>query len=136
MRRSFKFGAVFSMCALLGVVAPVRQSAFRGEIMDSYCAQLGSHHAITNIASTNRECTLACVKSGATFVLYDSNTRITYRLDDQRKPYNFAGEHVYVTGTYDAHTNTIHVRSIVGAPTPAVHQLMTAVKGYFARLAL
>lgn len=133
MKKTFKFGAVSSMCLLLGLIAPVRQNTFRGDIMDSYCAQLGSHHAITNIASTDRDCTLACVKSGATFVLYDSNARITYRLDDQRKPYNFAGEHVYITGTYDIRTNTIHVRSIVGAPAPAIHQLITAVKGYFAK---
>lgn len=102
--------------------------------MDSFCAQLGSHHAITNVASSDRDCTLACVKSGATFVLYDSGKRVTYRLDDQRKPYNFAGEEVYVTGTYDARTNTIHVRSILGAPVPVIRQLITAVNGYFHKI--
>ena len=136
MKRSFKFGAVFSMCVVLGVIAPIRQNTFRGAIMDSFCAQLGSHHAITNVASTDRDCTLACVKSGAAFVLYDSDKRITYRLDDQRKPYNFAGEEVYVMGTYDARTNTIKVRSIQAAPVPVIRQLTTAVKGYFAKYAL
>jgi hypothetical protein len=89
-------------------------STYRGEIMDSACAQMGSHDAMEtgHDAKAAKNCTLTCVKAGAKFVLYDKATKTIYKLDDQQKPMQFAGEKVKVTGTLDKATNTIHVTDI------------------------
>jgi uncharacterized protein DUF5818 len=58
---------------------------------------------------------LACVKAGGKFVLYDATRKATYMLDDQEKPQAFAGQKVKVIGTYDKATKTIHVGSIEAA---------------------
>ena len=86
-----------------------KSKSFTGEIMDSNCAKAGAHNPAMGGA---KECTLGCVKGGAKFVLYNPTTKAIYQLDDQKKPEEFAGEKVKVTGTYDAKTKTIHVADI------------------------
>ncbi len=92
--------------------------AFTGEIMDSQCAGMGTHdpggYKMTN-TNTPKDCTLKCVEMGGKFVLQDTAKKITYQLDDQEKPKEFAGQKVKVTGTYDKATNTIHVEKIEAA---------------------
>ena len=87
---------------------------FRGQIMDSACAKMGNHDAGYKMTNTNtaKDCTLACVKAGSKFVLYNSTTKRTYELDNQQKPEEFAGQNVRVVGTYNAKTKTIHVEKI------------------------
>lgn len=87
---------------------------FRGEIMDSACAQMGSHKQMEAKEGTKnaRDCTLACVKNGSTLVLYNPSTKMTYQLSDQDKAKTYAGERVTVKGTYDASSKTITVDSI------------------------
>jgi hypothetical protein len=51
--------------------------------------------------------------NGAQFVLLDGKT--VYGLSDQKTPDNFAGSKVTVTGTLDAKTKTIQVKSIAAA---------------------
>lgn len=102
-----------------------KDKTFTGEIMDSQCAMMGSHEKMEGMHSDMfkkpspaltgpeaRKCTLACVKMGGKFVLYNKATKTTYKLDDQAKPRQFAAEKVKVTGTYDPSTMTIHVASI------------------------
>ncbi len=55
-------------------------------------------------------------KSGTAFVLVDTATKTVYQLDNQKKPKDFAGDKVVVTGTLDLATMTIHVKSIQTAP--------------------
>ena len=82
---------------------------FTGEITDSFCAQ--GHYI--QISKSERSCILTCVKfEGAQFVLYNSETKHIYNLDDQLRPEAFAGQEVTVTGTYDKEAKTIHVISI------------------------
>lgn len=64
---------------------------------------------------TAKACTLGCVKAGAQYVLYDSATKTTYQLDDQKKPEQFAGQEVTVTGNLDPADGTIHVANIKSA---------------------
>jgi hypothetical protein len=90
--------------------APSR--SFTGQIMDSNCAKAGAHNPSMGDA---KACTLACVKGGATFVLYNPSTKAIYQLDDQKKPEAFAGKTVKVTGTYDRASKTIHVSDIADA---------------------
>ncbi|HLH37048.1 MAG TPA: DUF5818 domain-containing protein [Alloacidobacterium sp.] len=87
---------------------------FSGEIMDSTCANMGNHDAGYKMSSTHtpKDCTLACVKSGSKFVLYNSATKTAYQLDNQNKPKEFAGQKVKVIGTYNTGTKTIHVEKI------------------------
>jgi Protein of unknown function (DUF5818) len=91
--------------------------AFTGEIMDSMCAGMGGHGQMLQSGKVKnaKECTLECVKMGATFVLYNPETKATYQLDDQTKPAQFAGDKVTVDGTLDASTHTIHVENITAA---------------------
>ena len=81
--------------------------------MDSQCAALGGHEAMYNDQIKDpKQCTLACVKAGGMFVLYDPTAQMIYQLDDQKKPQPFAGARVIITGTYDASMMTIHVTKI------------------------
>ena len=91
---------------------------YTGEIMDSTCAKMGNHDAGYKLTGTNtpKDCTLACVKGGAKFVLYDSATKATYELDDQDKAKDLAGQNVKVEGTLNNSTKTIHVDTIQAAP--------------------
>jgi len=91
---------------------------YTAEIMDSTCAKMGNHDAGYKLTSTNtpKDCTLACVKSGAKFVLYDASKKTTYELDDQDKAKDLAGQKVNVEGTLDSSTKTIHVDKIQAAP--------------------
>jgi hypothetical protein len=88
----------------------VRNSeTFIGEITDNLCAEA---HNI-GVAKSEKNCVLTCVKvDGAQFVLYDSEIKHIYKLDDQLQPEAFAGQEVTVIGRYDKEANAIHVISI------------------------
>ena len=117
MRRlAVSLGALLIL-ASVSLAAP-KTRTFTGEVMDSQCAGMGGHdpggYKMTN-TNNPKDCTLACVKAGGKFVLYNAATKTTYQLDDQDKPKEFAGQKVKVTGTYDKATKTIHVESIGAA---------------------
>ncbi len=114
--------AVLSLLVTLAVAglslgASKGSRTFTGEIMDSPCAAMGSHDQMLKKEGPKdaKECTLACVKMGGKFVLYDAAKKATYQLDDQEKPREFAGQKVKVTGTYNKATQTIHVENIAPA---------------------
>jgi hypothetical protein len=113
MKRMAISMAAVLLCAGLGFAAQ-KNNTYRGEIMDSACAAMGSHEAMMkgNPNMTAKQCTVACVQHGAKYVLYDAATKTVYQLDDQKKPEQFAGEKVAVTGSLDAGTKTIHVAGI------------------------
>jgi uncharacterized protein DUF5818 len=118
-RIGLSFGALL-IVASVSFAAPKngKAKAFAGEIMDSQCAMNGSHaqmEKMHNMGDDSKACTLACVKMGGKFVLYDAAKKATYMLDDQDKPQEFAGQKVKVTGTYNKATKTIHVESIEAA---------------------
>jgi hypothetical protein len=104
---------------LFGVSFPAqRGKTYTGEIMDSACAKMGSHDAMMKddpSMKTAKECTVACVQHGSKYVLFDVTTKTIYQLDDQKKPEQFAGAKVTVTGTLDNATKTIHVSNIKAA---------------------
>jgi hypothetical protein len=114
-------------------IVPNRDRSFRGEIMDSFCADMGSHETIRNNIKSARDCTISCVKLGARYELYSPTINKTYRLDDQRTPALFAGEKVRVTGTYDDETNTIHVYTIQPTRISALKQFTSGIKAHFVR---
>ena len=102
---------------MLGTVSfarPKPSKTYTGEIMDATCAKMGNHDAGYKLTNTDtpKDCTQACVKGGAKFVLYNATRKLTYELDDQAKARDFAGQKVKVVGTYDAADKTIHVEKI------------------------
>jgi Protein of unknown function (DUF5818) len=100
---------------MLSGISFAADKTYKGEIMDSACAAMGSHDAMMKqdpSIKTAKDCTNGCVAHGAKYVLYDSATKTVYQLDDQKKPMAFAGAKVAVTGTLDDSTKTIHVTKI------------------------
>lgn len=69
------------------VSAKPKNHTYSGEIMDSACAAMGSHDQMEKQQGLKdaKDCTLACIKLGSKFVLYDSLNKTTYQLDDQEK---------------------------------------------------
>jgi len=101
--------------------AAQKQQTITGEVMDSSCAKMGSHemmekqHNMPASAASDKACTTACVKAGAKLVLYDSATKTSYEIDDQKKAKQFSGEKVKVTGTVDTANSSIHIAKIAKA---------------------
>jgi hypothetical protein len=101
---------------LVGVsLAAQGSKTYTGEIMDSACAKMGSHDAMMKSnpdMKTAKDCTVACVQHGSKYVLFDAATKTVYQLTDQKKPEQFAGAKVIVTGTLDNATKMIRVANI------------------------
>ncbi len=105
----------------LASFAASKSKTFTGEIMDSQCAMNASHAPMLkkegmgdkdpNDAMVKKMCTDNCVKMGGKYVLYDTSKKV-YKLDDQTKPQQFAGQNVKVTGSLDKSGDTIHVTDI------------------------
>jgi hypothetical protein len=117
MKKAHVIGLVTGL--LLAVVSLAAQTgqSYKGEIMDSACAAAGSHAAMEKDHPdlNAKSCTVGCVKMGAKYVLYDADTKTVYKLSDQKRPEQFAGDKVEVTGTLDKATKTIHVTDIKAA---------------------
>lgn len=128
-----QFGIAALVIAVLGMIVPGQNRVFRGEIMDSYCAEVGSHETITTSAKSAKDCTISCVQVGAKYVLYSPSRNKSYRLDDQRAPKIFAGEKVRIIGTYDSATNTIHVMDIEPTLLESLKQFASVVRAHFSR---
>lgn len=105
----------------------MKDRSFSGVIMDSACAQMGSHQQMEEkhgmkgsdkmTGEEARKCTEECVKNGSTYVLYNPSNKMTYQLSDQDKAKMYAGERVKVKGTYDESSKTITVNTITPSKT-------------------
>jgi hypothetical protein len=122
-----KWTAVGAVLALLILVLAFydvranRPATFRGEIMDSRCAQMGSHEAVMKMQGfqTPLQCALFCahyLQNPSAWVLYDANHKTVYQLNDQENVQPYAAEKVAITGTYDAASKTILVTAITATP--------------------
>jgi len=101
-----------SLLVVASLSAGQSTQTFTGIITDTECAT--GDHSRMRMGSTDAECTRACVSAhGASFVLYSGKE--AYALTDQKTPDKFAGQKVRVTGTLDAKTKTIQVKSITAA---------------------
>lgn len=117
---------LFLMCQATNAKPALGQSTgnktFSGVVMDSACAQMGSHSEMEQkhgmkgsdrlTGEAARKCTDLCVQNGSTYVLYDPSSKTTYQLSDQDKAKQYAGDRVRVKGSYDESTKTISVESI------------------------
>ena len=82
---------------------------FYGKISDDMC---GLMHTM---GGSDADCTRSCVKTGSKYVLADLKNQKVYKLSDQQKPADFAGQAVKVVGTLSG--DTITVESISAAPS-------------------
>lgn len=100
------------LLALSAVSAASEGETFAGIVTDDMCAK-GDHSGM-QMGPTDSECTRLCViLHDSEYVLVDGKT--LYRLSDQKAPEKFAGQRVVVTGTLNANTRTITVKSIAAA---------------------
>lgn len=126
MRALILVAALLCMFSSLTISAQKNQT-YSGEIMEGSCVRIGSHDAMMkshpNI-KTAEDCTLACVKAGSQYVLYDSSAKTIYQLDGQKKAKLAAGHKVAITGNLEA-DKTIRIVSIKAAnlsSTPFSHR--------------
>jgi hypothetical protein len=105
------FAGVLALASLSA--AQGKPQTFVGTITDSFCPK--ADHSQMQMGPTDADCVKACVAAhGATYVLYDGKGNL-YELSDQKTPEKFAAQKVTVTGTLDAKTKKITVRSIASA---------------------
>jgi hypothetical protein len=96
MRKISFLGIVLLLGASLSFAGKAQAATrtFVGNISDSMC---GLKHMMPGL--TDKDCTLECVKAGSKYVLADVAHGKVYQLSDQKKPEEFAGQKVKVTGT-------------------------------------
>jgi hypothetical protein len=106
------FIAALGITAALGVGRAA--DTFTGQIMDSQCADMGSHDNMMKgeHASNAKECAIACVKKGGKYALYDPAAKKAYVLDNQKKSGAFAGQSVTITGKLDSSNDSIQISEI------------------------
>jgi hypothetical protein len=87
---------------------------FTGEVMDTFCANAGSHDGMmAKMPTMGRDkdtCTKKCAEIGAKYVLFDKAHNAIYKLENKAKIEAFAGRRVRVTGTLDG--DTINVTNV------------------------
>lgn len=109
-------------CVLFSALslAAQKEQAFEGAITDSMCSGAAGHTAMLKKGQSFADCAAACVKMGARYVLANPNDKVVYELDDQKKPVALAGQIVFVIGTLDKDSSTIHVTDMFRALPPKV----------------
>ena len=96
-------------------------TVFNGEVMDSRCAEMGSHDAVMKMQGfqTPLQCALFCAHYAnplSVWVLYDPESKNIYQLSDQGKVQPFAAEKVAISGSYDEASKTILITAITAIP--------------------
>jgi hypothetical protein len=106
------FIAALSLTAALSVGRAA--DTFTGQIMDSQCADMGSHDNMMKgeNASNAKDCAIKCVKKGGKYALYDPAAKKAYALDNQKKAGAFAGQTVTITGKLDSSSDSIQIKEI------------------------
>ena len=107
MRKMTFLGVVLLLGANLSFAGKAQTATrtFVGNISDSMC---GLKHIMQGMS--DKDCTLECVKAGSKYILADVAHGKVYQLSDQKKPEEFAGRKVKVTGTLKG--NMISVTAI------------------------
>ena len=117
-------GVVLTVLILIVTFYDVRREqpgAFAGEIMDSQCAELGSHASMMKEQNflTPTQCALFCAHyrtPPGTFVLFNAASKTIYQLSNQEKIEPYVSEKVKISGAYDAASKTIHVTAVTAVP--------------------
>jgi hypothetical protein len=81
----------------VGLTAVAGDGKWTGYIADSKCGAQAANDGA-------RECTIKCVKEGATYVFVNDGDKKVYAVDDPSKVADHAGHHVTVKGTLNGDT--------------------------------
>lgn len=110
--------ASVAACVLFGAlgVAAQEEHIFKGQI----CQGPGIPAALFAPNLAPAQCTTAPHKRRAHYVLTNPAENIAYQLDGHKIPRDFAGSDVFVVGSLDADSATIHVDDIYRALPPKV----------------
>ncbi len=107
--------SVFALVLLVSSAAVAdsaeKRQSFTGYISDDMCGL--DHSSMEKPGMDDKACTLKCVEDNGAFVLADKEHQKVYKLDDQKKPKEFAGAKVRVEGSLSG--DTIHVEKITAA---------------------
>ncbi len=102
MKKLVTLGMALLLAAGIACASPKGEGkTFEGNISDSMC---GLKHMMPG---GDKACTVECVKSGYKYVLADAASGKVYELSDQKKPEEFAGQKVRVTGTLKGKVITV-----------------------------
>jgi hypothetical protein len=100
----FRFEKVIVIALLAApFTATAADGTWTGYIADSKCGAQAANDGA-------RECTIKCVKAGATYVFVNDGDKKIFAVDDQSKVAEHAGHHVTVKGNVDG--DTLKVASI------------------------
>ena len=104
MRKITYLGVALLLGTSLSFAGAVKAGTktFVGNISDAMC---GLKHMMPG--KSDKDCTLECVKAGSKYVLADVANGKVYQLTDQKKPEEFAGQRVKVTGTLKGDTISV-----------------------------
>lgn len=119
VRAVIRIGSCVLACALLANAGDEKPRTFHGQIADTQCAL--NVHSLTRshaemlkskaTGGTEGSCATYCVRYlGGDFVL--SSKGDVYRVDNQEKIRQFAGQKVKITGTLEPKSKTIHLLEI------------------------
>ena len=102
MKRTAVLGLTILLAAGIAMASPKDAGkTFSGNISDSMC---GVKHMMPG---GDKACTEECVKGGSKYVLADPASGKVYELSDQKKPAEFAGQKVEVTGVLKGKVITV-----------------------------
>ncbi len=92
-----RFITGIALALFTAALAMAADSSLTGWIADSKCGAKAAHDGA-------RDCTLKCVKEGATYVFVNDEDKKVYVIDAQDKVADHAGHHVKVSGTVEGDT--------------------------------
>jgi hypothetical protein len=100
---------LISTVLLVSLGLPAEEKTWTGRISDSMC---GLSHTITAAAhggqaTSDRECTLACIRNGGKYVLISDGQVYIISNQDFRALPDYAGLQVVLTGAMDAHLSRV-----------------------------
>lgn len=87
------------------------EQIFKGEI----CLGPEGRTPIVKDGQTMLPCTVKHPKTGSKYILFNEDTKTSYKLEGHPKPKAFAGRDVVIVGTLDSSTGTIHIDNMFGA---------------------
>jgi hypothetical protein len=92
-----RFTTAIAVTLFTAALAMAADGTWTGWITDSKCGVKAAHDGA-------RDCTIKCVKEGATYVFVNDGDKKIYAIDVQDKVADHAGHHVKVTGTVEGDT--------------------------------
>jgi hypothetical protein len=101
------------------------QQLFKGQITSCTCAPPGDHTGTPTGKGSTPYCPPPCTNSGGKYVLSNAANQFVFQFDNQDFPRTYAGQHVYVIGTLDRPTGTIHINNIVPDVSPIIRRAKT-----------